>query len=71
MIKSKLTGKAQTTIPQAIMNALRLRQGDEITYVIEGDRVILTKSENDSVENPFATSYEWSSDEDREAYLKL
>lgn len=40
MITSKLTSKAQTTIPQAILTALHLREGDEIAYAIEGDKVI-------------------------------
>jgi hypothetical protein len=30
VIKSKLTSKAQTTIPQPIRAALRLREGDEL-----------------------------------------
>lgn len=71
MITSKLTSKAQTTIPQAIRAALRLREGDEIAYAIEGDRVILMRSEKNSVEDPFATFGEWASDADREAYAQL
>jgi bifunctional DNA-binding transcriptional regulator/antitoxin component of YhaV-PrlF toxin-antitoxin module len=43
MITGKLTSKAQTTIPLPVRNALRLVWGDEIAYVIEGDRVVLTK----------------------------
>ena len=35
MISSRMTSKAQTTIPQAVRKALRLRQGDEIAYLIE------------------------------------
>ena len=30
MITSKMTSKAQTTIPQAVRNALNLKPGDEI-----------------------------------------
>lgn len=41
---SKLTTKAQTTIPQAVRSALRLKVGDELTYVVENDRVILIAS---------------------------
>jgi antitoxin PrlF len=40
MIKSKLTSKAQTTIPAPVRTALRLKEGDELTYTIERDRVI-------------------------------
>ena len=39
VITSKLTSKAQTTIPQPIRTALHLKEGDEIAYAIEGERV--------------------------------
>ncbi|MGH8510907.1 MAG: AbrB/MazE/SpoVT family DNA-binding domain-containing protein, partial [Gammaproteobacteria bacterium] len=44
MITSKLTSKAQTTIPQPVRAALRLKEGDELVYQIDEDRVILTKA---------------------------
>jgi antitoxin PrlF len=68
MIKSKLTSKAQTTIPQAIRAALRLKEGDEIAYAIEGDRVVMTRAPGDRIEDPFETFGEWASEADREAY---
>lgn len=71
MIKSKLTSKAQTTIPQPVRSALRLKGGDEITYLIEGNRVILTKAPSEPREDPFGTFVEWNSDADREAYADL
>jgi antitoxin PrlF len=71
MIKSRLTSKAQTTIPQPVRTALNLREGDEIAYVIDAGRVILSKVVRTDVEDPFATFDEWSSDADREAYAKL
>jgi antitoxin PrlF len=71
MITSKLTSKAQTTIPQAVRNALRLREGDELSYVIENGRVILTKASAEAVEDPFATFGEWDSEADRKAYANL
>ena len=71
MIKSKLTSKAQTTIPQAVRNALRLREGDEISYQIEEGRVILMRASGDVTEDPFATFGEWDSEADREAYANL
>ena len=36
MITSKLTSKAQTTIPQPVRAALRLAEGDELAYEIGG-----------------------------------
>lgn len=53
MITSKLTSKAQTTIPQPVRNALRLAAGDELAYEIDGGRVILTKASDRGAEDPF------------------
>lgn len=71
MITSKLTSKAQTTIPMPVRNALRLAEGDELLYQIEGERVVLTKVERGVVDDPFATFSEWSSDADARAYADL
>jgi antitoxin PrlF len=71
MIKSKLTTKAQTTIPQPVRDALRLKVGDEIAYRIDGDRVILTRAPSGDVDNPFATFSEWDSEADRTGYASL
>ncbi len=71
MITSKLTSKSQTTIPQPIRAALRLKPGDEIVYRIEDGRVSLTKADVDSLENPFKTFEEWDSEADRKAYADL
>jgi antitoxin PrlF len=71
VITSKLTRKAQTTIPQPIRAALRLKSGDELAYRIEGDTVILSRLSTDHVDDPFATFGEWDSDADRRAYADL
>lgn len=71
MILSKLTSKAQTTIPQPVRNALRLRDGDEIAYVIADDHVVMTKAGPAPADDPFATFEEWDSEADRKAYAKL
>jgi antitoxin PrlF len=72
MITSKLTSKAQTTIPQPVRTALGLHVGDEIVYVIDDGRVVLTRLEGRPVaDDPFATFHEWSSAADAEAYGKL
>jgi antitoxin PrlF len=70
MITSKLTSKAQTTIPQAVRVALRLTEGDELAYEIDGSRVILTKASNRG-DDPLATFSEWDSAADRKAYGDL
>lgn len=71
MITSKLTSKAQTTVPQPIRTALHLKEGDKIAYSIEGERVILTRVEVDATDDPFATFGEWDSEADRKAYADL
>ena len=71
MITSKLTSKAQTTIPAPVRTALRLKAGDDLVYSVEGDRVILTKGGRQPADDPFATFDEWSSEADQRAYGKL
>ena len=72
MIISKLTSKAQTTIPQPVRSALRLRAGDEIAYAIEAGRVVLTRVSSEArAEDPFGTFSEWDSPADNAAYAGL
>jgi antitoxin PrlF len=72
VITSKLTSKAQTTIPQPIRAALHLVEGDELAYEIRGEQVILTRARLASdVDNPFQTFSEWDSIADRKAYGNL
>ena len=73
MITSKLSTKAQTTIPQPIRAALHLQDGDELVYQIDGQRVILTKAKRklQQAEDPFRAFSEWSSAADRKAYGNL
>lgn len=72
MITSKLTTKAQTTIPQPIRAALRLHAGDELIYEIVDQRVILTKApRGGKTDDPFRTFHEWSSEADAKAYGTL
>jgi antitoxin PrlF len=71
MITSKLTSKAQTTIPLPVRNALGLGPGDQLAYAIEGERVILTKSTMTPADDPFTTFSEWSSEADRKGYAGL
>jgi antitoxin PrlF len=77
MITSKLTTKAQTTIPQAVRTALGIGPGDEIAYVIDHDQVTLTKARKPKTrpgtpfDDPFATFREWDTPEDDEAFADL
>ena len=72
MITSKLTSKAQTTIPRPVRTALRLQPGDELVYEIVDKRVILTKAPRVGKSyDPFRTFREWSSEADAKAYADL
>lgn len=71
MITSRLTSKAQTTIPQPVRAALKLKEGDEIAYVIADDHVVISKATSLTTEDPFATFGEWDSEADRKAYAEL
>ncbi len=72
MITSRLTSKAQTTIPQPVRAALGLREGDEIAYVIEEGRVVLTHAQSaDAPDDPFGAFSEWDSAADAKAYARL
>ena len=70
MITSKLTSKGQTTVPQPIRAVLRLSEGDELEYRVQGKHVILTKLER-PIDDPFRTFQEWYSDADEKAYADL
>ena len=72
MIVSKLTSKAQTTIPQPVRMALRLQPGDEILYEIIDQRVVLTKVQRETkMDDPFRTFEEWNTEADARAYADL
>lgn len=72
MITSRLTSKAQTTIPQPVRTALDVKEGDQLAYVIEGNRVIVSKAPDQrALEDPFRTFTEWDSEIDRKAYGDL
>ncbi len=72
MITSKLTSKAQTTIPQPVRAALRLHEGDELRYEIDGERVVLSRvGRGTAADDPFRTFAEWHSEADQKAYGRL
>lgn len=70
MIHSRITAKAQTTIPRAVRQALGVGVGDDLAYEIDGDRVVLRRRprQADQGDNPFALFTEWASEADCAAY---
>ncbi len=72
MTISRLTSKAQTTIPRAGRTAPGPHPGDAIAYQIEDGRVVSTRfSFSADRDDPFATFSEWGSNSDAKAYGKL
>jgi antitoxin PrlF len=71
MIKSKLTGRCRTTVPQPVRAALSLREGDQIAYAIESGRVVMTNAAAPRAKGSFATFSEWASEADQRAYGSL
>ncbi len=72
MITSKLTSKAQTTIPRPIRTALELQPGDELLYKIIDGRVMLAKAHRETItDDPFRAFEEWRSEADAKAYADL
>lgn len=71
MILSRITSKAQTTVPQAVRKALGLKAGDDLAYEIREGQVVLTKARPPVQDDPFATFDEWSGDADQKAYADL
>jgi antitoxin PrlF len=71
MIASKITSKAQTTVPRSVRATLKLGVGDTIIYTIEGDRVVMTKAVAPGADDAASCYEEWNSENDRRAYAKL
>ena len=71
MITSRITSKAQTTVPQAVRSALGVREGDELAYEIADGRVILTRARPVAADDPFAEFDEWNSEADRKGYANF
>ena len=71
MITSRLSRKGRTTIPRSVRAALRLREGDTLTYEIVDDQVILKNAGITPADGPFKSFEEWSLEADRCAYADL
>ncbi|MFB6232096.1 MAG: AbrB/MazE/SpoVT family DNA-binding domain-containing protein [Salinibacter sp.] len=50
MPTSTLTSRGQTTIPKSIREALQLRPGDRVEFILEGDQVVLRRAGADLTE---------------------
>lgn len=71
MITSRVTSKAQTTIPKAVRVALGLTEGDTLVYEIVDGQVVLRRFAASGIDDPFAMFDEWDGEADRTAYASL
>ena len=44
MLQSKLTSRGRVTLPKAVREALQLKPGERVRYVIQGNQVLLLPS---------------------------
>ena len=70
MITSKISSKAQTTLPRSVRAALDVKGGDQLAYEIKAGVVVLTKVGRPA-EDPFAVFEEWASEADARAFADL
>jgi antitoxin PrlF len=57
-IESTLTDRYQTTVPDAVRRALKLRKRDKIRYVVRPDgAVLLTRAETDEESDPVVRKF--------------
>ncbi len=69
-LTSKLSVKAQTVLPQAVRDHLRVGPGDEIEYELR-DGCAVVRPRRKAAADPFATFTEWSGPNDEEDYADL
>lgn len=73
MIHSRITAKAQTTVPLAVRRALGIGPGDEVVWELDGEQVKVRRIPNlaDPFDNPFANFTEWATEADCKAFDDL
>jgi antitoxin PrlF len=72
MIESRVTSKAQVTLPKAVRTALGLQAGDVVAWEIADDCVVLMRADgDDALINNFAMFDEWASEGDCAAFDNL
>lgn len=68
--KARLGAKARVMLPKAVREALGLRPGDTVAFVIDGADVRVARTPFEA-EDLFACFSEWASEADRKGYADL
>jgi len=75
MIQSRITSKAQTTVPRAVRDALGIGPGDSVIWEVQGGRATLRRltlvDPRDPFVNNFSTFTEWADELDEKAFRDL
>ena len=53
--RAKITFKGQVTIPKEIRNALAIKEGDSVIFIVEGDHAILKPIKKKSLSDFYGT----------------
>lgn len=43
-VAAKVTSKGQVTVPKAVRDALGIKEGDEVTFRVEGNRAVIART---------------------------
>jgi len=45
-VAARLSSKGQVTIPKSVREALKLEEGDQVIFRVDGERALLARTEN-------------------------
>ena len=67
---SRVSVKSQTVLPRAVREALAIKPGDTLRYLLTDRGVLLEKAPPEG-DDPFASFTEWAGEHDDKAYGDL
>lgn len=76
MYISKITAKGQVTIPYRLRKSVNFNKGDNLSFELDGDRMIVKKIQTNDHKDVYLSAlsnqyHEWLSDDDEKAFKNL